>query len=403
MRTSSSEFSVCPLQARKIAVPFTLTREQLYELVWSEPMRLLSKQIGISDVAIAKHCRKIGVPIPERGYWNKLQAGKNVTKAALPVRDLGTIDRVELSGTLDSVLRDRIKGEPGASDLIDESIDVLAERFRKRLGTVTIPRSFSRTHPLVDKLLQKDEARRQNYLTSPYSWNEPCFDAPFERRRLQFINGLFLGFEKVGGKGWIRGDTARELGVSMGNASVQFTLDRPDKGRGSRGSDQKHTRKEKLVLTISHPNPSPEIAVRWEDQDSLPIESQITDIIVGMASAGLDLHRHWTAQQRAWQRQRREEEERAAQKKREEAARRELARLAAAEKAKIDALCRDADNWRNAGNIRIYVAAVRQASGGIADHETLEKWSQWALNEAAKLDPITSGRYANQWKRDGAS
>ena len=59
---------------------FTLTREQLYDLVWSEPMQRLAKKIGISDVAIAKHCRKLGVPVPERGYWNKLQVGKPVTK-----------------------------------------------------------------------------------------------------------------------------------------------------------------------------------------------------------------------------------------------------------------------------------------------------------------------------------
>lgn len=28
---------------------FTLTREQLYDLVWSKPMQRLAKQIGISD------------------------------------------------------------------------------------------------------------------------------------------------------------------------------------------------------------------------------------------------------------------------------------------------------------------------------------------------------------------
>lgn len=46
-------------------MPFTLTRAQLYQLVWSEPMRTLAKHIGISDVAVAKHCRKSGVePVP---------------------------------------------------------------------------------------------------------------------------------------------------------------------------------------------------------------------------------------------------------------------------------------------------------------------------------------------------
>lgn len=44
----------------------TLTRRQLYELVWSEPTQQLAKQIGISDVAIAKHCRKAGIPMPGR-------------------------------------------------------------------------------------------------------------------------------------------------------------------------------------------------------------------------------------------------------------------------------------------------------------------------------------------------
>ena len=63
---------------------FRLTREQLYELVWSEPMHRLGKQIGISDVAIAKHCRRLGIPLPLRGYWNNLHAGKNVIKAVLP-------------------------------------------------------------------------------------------------------------------------------------------------------------------------------------------------------------------------------------------------------------------------------------------------------------------------------
>lgn len=43
-------------------------------------MQCLVKQIGISDVAIAKHCGKLGVPVPERGYWNKLQVRKPVTK-----------------------------------------------------------------------------------------------------------------------------------------------------------------------------------------------------------------------------------------------------------------------------------------------------------------------------------
>jgi hypothetical protein len=67
---------------------FVIARQQLYDLVWSEPMQRLGKQIGISDVAITKACRKAGIPVPERGYWAKLQSGKKVAKVPLVPRDL---------------------------------------------------------------------------------------------------------------------------------------------------------------------------------------------------------------------------------------------------------------------------------------------------------------------------
>ena len=37
----------------------TLTREQLYALVWSKPVSELAKDFGISDVAVAKRLRKL--------------------------------------------------------------------------------------------------------------------------------------------------------------------------------------------------------------------------------------------------------------------------------------------------------------------------------------------------------
>ncbi len=44
-----------------------VTREGLYELVWSEPISRISKRFGVSDVAVAKVCRKLNVPRPGRG------------------------------------------------------------------------------------------------------------------------------------------------------------------------------------------------------------------------------------------------------------------------------------------------------------------------------------------------
>jgi hypothetical protein len=36
----------------------SLSREQLYELVWSKPMQYLAKEYGVSDRAMAKLCAR---------------------------------------------------------------------------------------------------------------------------------------------------------------------------------------------------------------------------------------------------------------------------------------------------------------------------------------------------------
>ncbi len=58
--------------------PRIVTRESLYELVWSKPCSAVAKELGISDVAVEKICRKLEVPKPERGFWAKKAHGKAV-------------------------------------------------------------------------------------------------------------------------------------------------------------------------------------------------------------------------------------------------------------------------------------------------------------------------------------
>ena len=64
--------------------PLTLTRQQLYDLVWSKPVRDVAKDFGMSDVALAKRCRAVRVPIPPRGYWARVAAGQKPRRPPLP-------------------------------------------------------------------------------------------------------------------------------------------------------------------------------------------------------------------------------------------------------------------------------------------------------------------------------
>jgi hypothetical protein len=44
-------------------------KDTLNKFIWSKPMRDLAKDLGVSDTAIRKRCRKYGIGWPTAGYW----------------------------------------------------------------------------------------------------------------------------------------------------------------------------------------------------------------------------------------------------------------------------------------------------------------------------------------------
>jgi len=52
------------------------SKEELEKLVWSKPLIQLAKDLGVSDNAIRKWCKKENITLPTVGYWNKIFAEK---------------------------------------------------------------------------------------------------------------------------------------------------------------------------------------------------------------------------------------------------------------------------------------------------------------------------------------
>ena len=61
-----------------------ITREELYELVWSTPMIKAAQKFDVSGSYLARVCAILRVPRPERGYWSKLAVGKAPKRPLLP-------------------------------------------------------------------------------------------------------------------------------------------------------------------------------------------------------------------------------------------------------------------------------------------------------------------------------
>jgi hypothetical protein len=82
-------------------VEFTvLTRQELFDLVWTTPMQTLARRYGITDVALKKRCKKHGIPTPGVGYWARVAAGQKLKRPPLPKPPGPHLDRIVLKPAL---------------------------------------------------------------------------------------------------------------------------------------------------------------------------------------------------------------------------------------------------------------------------------------------------------------
>ena len=76
-----------------------LRREDLYQLVWTAPVSEIAARMGISDVGLAKACRRADIPLPPRGYWARVGAGQRIVQAGLPSIPMGVSEVIRITGT----------------------------------------------------------------------------------------------------------------------------------------------------------------------------------------------------------------------------------------------------------------------------------------------------------------
>ncbi len=158
-------------------------RETLYDQVWSAPMTKVAKRYGVSSSYLARVCEMLGVPRPERGYWAKIAAGKEVRIPALPE-----------AKAEDELIWSR-------SGLPDPAKNIVTPKSYKSAGSRTVRKRAAEVpsvHPLlrdVRGLFLKGRMTENGYL-KPHKWNlvdiitsESSLDSA-----LKIANSVFLEF-----------------------------------------------------------------------------------------------------------------------------------------------------------------------------------------------------------------
>jgi integrase len=77
---------------------YYLPRAELYKLVWERPVVEVAARFGVSDVGLSKICRRAMIPIPNRGYWARLDSGQDVKAKALPPAPKGFTEKIRIRG-----------------------------------------------------------------------------------------------------------------------------------------------------------------------------------------------------------------------------------------------------------------------------------------------------------------
>jgi len=397
-----------------------LSREDLYELAWSKPISELAKDFGISDVGLAKRCRGLGVPLPGRGYWARIDAGQKPYRPMLAQREAQRHDQVALTvptfeeseqqraptpeETQDGAwLAERIEFENRPENAIvveqppsgwDPVVRAYRDILRAEVKEVLASRVAHERH---EKL--PEWRKQRDWDNNGYKWrsmvrngqrlldyHKPrAFRVTMEtlERALAITNAIATAGKA---RGFVLRDDEKEGRITVvGHAAeLRFRVTEQLETRVRPSSWRKgETEKYKVPtgrLRITMTDGWREGPI-FEDKGNVKLETRLNRFFAALYKP---IVKQW---QDAHDTKIRLKEERLAELRRAEAEkiRAEEERKSAAERRKRDALCVEAQKWENAQRIRAYVECVREvASGG---RESPAYWVEWALRVADELDP----------------
>lgn len=278
-----------------------------------------------------------------------------------------------------------------------EEIGETRKRALRTIGKIKVQSIIIQPHPLIGRLLEEDNNRREKQRTSPYSysWDKPLFEAQWEQRRLRILNALFCALDASGFAPWLRGKDGRDLGVRIGGQSVPLRLERIEPPH-SKNKPGRKVADDSLHLDILVSLASEGARNSWSDVEDGRIERQLREIAVEIVVVGEIQYGKSVRADYDWKVKRKAQIEECARRRQAELERQEREKQARIERERVDRLLNHARALKQANEIRTYVETVRTSIlevQGPDDNSTLNSWCAWANAQADKLDPIKNERF----------
>ncbi len=360
-----------------------ITRERLYEEVWTAPMWTLATKYGLSDRGVARLCVREGIPVPPRGSWAKIQAGHAVPRPPLPPAPSPEASAVPIVEPVPPM------PEPVEAPLFSPELDLLRSKLRAD-GPITMRDDLREQHAAIRSIIET-RAKRRASLASPLDcppWRSirdaPGVSQALERHALRMLDALSRRAQDFG----VNVEHGSHRGVAVKGAllGVEFTIYvyepvkrvkfDPTPKDSYYDHEYRHTGRLELGFTLDGYGPDR----AWQGSPERVAER--LDEVLPALIVKVDNRLRTRAE---WARHRQEEDERARQHAADEAARQ-------AELRRRQQLLEESTMWRHVAIGREYVSAVQAAlaertAGGAADCEH-KAWVTWARAALDRMDPI---------------
>lgn len=134
-------------------------RDTLYAEVWANPVTIVAARYGLSDVGLAKICRALNIPLPSRGYWAKLKAGRVMKQVPLPKLKGPVPSTTRLIRLTDQEAQERQASKQAASK-VKKQVEKQVEQI------AVLPDANAPLHPLVATTMRRLSAKG-NWPTNP--------------------------------------------------------------------------------------------------------------------------------------------------------------------------------------------------------------------------------------------
>ena len=346
----------------------TLTRKELYDLVWSTPFTTLLKRYAITDTGLRKICTKMEIPLPKSGYWEKVRFNKPVEKGSLSN---------DYSGDSEVILSLRVEGEV-ANVGIQSPLTILENEITKKEGALLeVPERL--TNP--DKLIiaaKESLTRSRAYLTEGGLVNTSINEMSIKvspknvNRALRFMDTFIKVINNRGHKILVGYKLSY---IVIGEEKIEINFREKTKRNPNQNDNSWQRYLATGILTFNakiHWN-----NVEWKD-GKLPLEKQLAKIIAKLELEGERLKDQAIQREIVWAE--REEQRRIKEEKEN---------LKKMEAAKFKKLLQNSKQWQEANIIHNYLnetEAKAKSDNNLSEEK--QAWILWARKKADWYDPL---------------